>query len=162
MYVCGIQLYTYHVWANRRLLDHLATLPGDIFDRRVESVFPSINHALAHMFAVDEMWFYRLQGDFSRKPSGDPFESLLKASEAFARLHQSMQSYLTDGQLNFEQTVSYTNSKGETFRNSILEIVQHMINHGTYHRGNISAMLHQMGHRGVSTDFIIFSRENRL
>jgi uncharacterized damage-inducible protein DinB len=59
---------------------------------------------------------------------------------------------------DFEQPVIYTNTKGERFRNSIREIVYHIVNHGTYHRGNIAAMIRQLGYQGVSTDYIYYLR----
>ncbi|MEK3724277.1 DinB family protein [Paenibacillus sp. FSL H8-0034] len=38
----------------------------------------------------------------------------------------------------------------------LVELVQHVVNHGTYHRGNITAMLRQLGHKGVPTDYIFY------
>ncbi|MBE3554365.1 MAG: hypothetical protein IMW85_05085 [Thermicanus sp.] len=50
-------------------------------------------------------------------------------------------------------------SKGERFTNHLEEIIHHIVNHGTYHRGNIAAMVRQLGQTGVSTDYIDDLRE---
>ena len=54
------------------------------------------------------------------------------------------------------KVVTYHNTAGEAFQNSISEILQQVVNHGTYHRGNITTMLRHLGHKGLITDYIAF------
>jgi len=57
-----IQLFEYHVWANKKLIKHLRSLPEEVFVNQVNSVFPTIAETFGHMLAVDEMWYLRLKG----------------------------------------------------------------------------------------------------
>lgn len=59
---------------------------------------------------------------------------------------------------NLNTTINYINSKGQTFTNSIQDIVFHIINHSTYHRGQIATALKDVGLEPLSTDFIYFKR----
>jgi uncharacterized damage-inducible protein DinB len=54
------------------------------------------------------------------------------------------------------RVIEYKNLKGDAFAKPVWEILLHVVNHGTYHRGQIAAMLRQLGHVPPSTDFIYF------
>jgi len=55
--------------------------------------------------------------------------------------------------------VRYKNTKGEAFRAPLWQLVQHVANHSTYHRGQVTSLLRQLGGRTVSTDLVVFDRE---
>lgn len=59
---------------------------------------------------------------------------------------------------NYSETVTYQNSKGESFRNTIADILFHIINHSTYHRGQINLELKKMGIEPIITDYIFYKR----
>lgn len=59
------------------------------------------------------------------------------------------------------RTIIYQNTRKDLFQNDFQDIIQHVMNHGTYHRGNVSAILHQLGQKSVSTDFIYFLRKGK-
>jgi len=54
--------------------------------------------------------------------------------------------------------VAYKNIKGEPFQSPVWQIVLHIVNHASYHRGQITTMLRQLGHTPVPTDLIAFYR----
>jgi len=60
--------------------------------------------------------------------------------------------------LPLDTDVEYHNSKGQLFRNSFRDIIFHIINHSTYHRGQIALLLRQAGQEPVNTDYIFFKR----
>jgi len=59
---------------------------------------------------------------------------------------------------NPETEVNYINSKGERFTNTIRDILFHIINHSTYHRGQIAADFRQQGLEPIVTDYIFYKR----
>lgn len=61
--------------------------------------------------------------------------------------------------LSFENEISYTNSKQETFKNTVEDIIYHIINHSTYHRGQIMTSLKAEGAIPVATDYIFYKRK---
>ncbi|KSU60585.1 hypothetical protein AS034_17300 [[Bacillus] enclensis] len=149
--------FSYHVWATRKLLGHLKTLPRDVFREEIQSVFPSVERTFFHLYEVDALWFSRLKGEPSPVDK-KMFETLEECEMDFSDLHSEILDWLDD-MGDGTVSISYQTSKGETFQNTREEILKHLINHGTYHRGNISAMLRQLGEKGVSTDYIYYLRE---
>ena len=55
--------------------------------------------------------------------------------------------------------IDYKSFAGEPFTNTLGQIVQHVVNHGTYHRGQVATMLRQLGAQAISSDLICFYRE---
>jgi uncharacterized damage-inducible protein DinB len=60
----------------------------------------------------------------------------------------------------FEEMVFYTNSEGKKFENTVREIITHVVNHGTHHRGQIALLLREKGISPPATDYIFYAREN--
>jgi len=156
-----LQFFDYHSWANNQLIDHLSKLPKEIIHKEVNSVFPSISQTFAHMYAVDKLWFLRVSGKSVNSIEAQPFITTQEMNDAFTYLHNEMLEFLNLID-DLEQPVIYTNTKGEHFRNSIREIIYHIVNHGTYHRGNIAAMIRQLGYQGISTDYIYYLGSVRI
>jgi uncharacterized damage-inducible protein DinB len=152
-----LQFFAYHSWANKQLIEHFRKLPKEIINKEVNSVFPSISQTFAHMYAVDELWFLRINGKSVNAIESKQFATIQEMDDAFTYLHNEMLNFLNLKD-DLEQPVIYTNTKGQRFSNSIREIIYHIVNHGTYHRGNISAMIRQLGYQGVSTDYIYYLR----
>jgi uncharacterized damage-inducible protein DinB len=155
-----IQLFDYHVWANEKLLQHLRSLPREVFTNKVDSVFPTIAETLGHILAVDELWFSRIKGENLQQIVTKQLNTLEETIKVFTGLYNEIKHFLVHTE-NHEKIVIYKNTKGDQFSNKISEIVQHIVNHGTYHRGNISAMIRQMGYEGISADYIGFLRKNQ-
>jgi uncharacterized damage-inducible protein DinB len=154
----ALELVQYHCWATKQVLNHLQTLPRKVLTMSLNSVFPKIESVLVHMLAVDELWFGRMKGseqNYMEEKSGWPVQQFILAYE---RLLEDLWNFVYEVE-DIHTIVFYTNSEGKKFSNTIFEIIQHIVNHGTYHRGNISAMLRQVGYSTVSTDYIYFLRK---
>lgn len=152
-----IQLFNYHLWANERLIQHLGGLPKEIFITKVDSVFPTIAETFGHMIAVDELWYLRMKGENLQQIVPKQIDTLDETIRVSTGLHNEIKQFLINTE-NVEHMAVYKNTRGDEFNNKISEIVQHIVNHGTYHRGNISAMIRQMGYKGTSTDYIGYLR----
>ncbi|XXM73257.1 DinB family protein [Lysinibacillus sphaericus] len=154
----ALEMYRYHVWANQTLFNRLIELEvsEDVYHREIQSVFPSIAEVVSHMYIVDQLWFYIVSGENmpealeKEKETGEG-----KGIEEMARLFCS----LSERCIEFlEQQEDYDEirvldipweGKRET---SLAEMILHIVTHATYHRGNITAMLRQMGYASVTTD----------
>ncbi|MGP7818722.1 DinB family protein [Niallia sp. 01092] len=159
----ALQLYDYHVWANRRIFEHLKKLPQDIYDKEIQSVFPSISEVLVHMYNADTIWLRVMSGDSydeivkSRKQLQEKTKG--KSIEELEKMYFDLsEQYIVffDRQGNLDQTTFYEHPKFGRLETSFFELVQHVVNHGTYHRGNITAMLRQIGHSGIMTDYVVY------
>ena len=163
MKTTGVRIYDYHCWANHKIFDHLTTLPATVYRQEVTSVFPSVAVVIAHIYRVDGMWLSVMKGD--------PFEKIMEVIKAIERqvegkslsemrlLYDAMQGayqhfFDTLGDLNQPLPVAHPQYGKRNL--PAIELVQHVVNHGTYHRGNITAMLRQQGYVGVPTDYAFF------
>lgn len=147
----------YHFWATNKVLDHLGTLPEGILSKEIPNVFPSILKTLEHLYAVESMWIQRIQGNNLSAFPEITFQNIPQAREAFSEVHSQ---YLAASNTEDNKLIYYQNTKGQMFCSQLWDIFIHIVNHGTYHRGNITSMLRQLGEKGISTDFIIYLRES--
>ncbi|MGM0843431.1 MAG: DinB family protein [Bacillota bacterium] len=150
------KLFNYHAWATDKLLSYIEKEVPDSFSAEINSVFPSIKDTFLHQYEVDCLWYERMNKDFRVEERS--LSSPQEFRKAFQSLHQEIESHIA-GSHDLNRPVRYSISSGEEFTNVEEELLQHLVNHGTYHRGNISAMLRQQGYTGHSTDFIYYLRE---
>lgn len=150
-----ILLCEYHNWSINRMLTFIEERHEELFHTMVVSVFPSISKAFEHIYWADYTWLNRIKGltDYNQLN----FKTVGEALMAFNSLHEILITYLKGCDL--DQKVVYQNSSGNQFENSVGEIITHLVNHGTYHKGNITAMLWALGQKSISTDYIVFIRD---
>ncbi|PZD97297.1 damage-inducible protein DinB [Paenibacillus sambharensis] len=146
-------LYDYNIWANDRVVHHIKSLPNEVFCREVNLGFTSIAELISHIATADGLWLARIKGE---SPSTAVlFKDIAEASSHFNQLQAQIREYLLSVK-DVDQQITYTNTRGHECQNSVSEIIQHIINHGTYHRGNISTILRSIGYEGVLTDYMAF------
>lgn len=152
-------LYAYNSWANHRALDACAPLTAAQFTQKIISSFPSLRDTLAHIMLAEWVWLERWQGRSPAFPPSDfpDFASIRSRWEAIeGDLHAFIQPLSA---ADLERVVEYKNTKGHAFSNPMWQMLQHVVNHGTYHRGQITTMLRQLGATPLTTDLIAFYRE---
>jgi uncharacterized damage-inducible protein DinB len=154
-------LVAYDAWANRRVLDACTALSHDQFSRGLGSSFSSVRDTLTHIVGAQWVWLERFHG---RIPSGLPkpeeFPDFASLRSRFEEVERGLASYvelLSPTQL--ESTIEYRNLKGDPMRNTLWHALQHIVNHGTYHRGQVATLLRQLGVKPASSDLIAFYRE---
>lgn len=173
-------LYAYNLWANRRMFSVLEKLSEARFVAEVQSSFPSIRESVFHILAAEWIWLKRWKGASPRASVPNPnasartwngmtpgdkptYEELasVAALRAFAEsLEQERQEFLdtlSDDQL--QGYLSYTDMAGKPFSMPLVELMQHLVNHGTYHRGQVTTLLRQVGGETVPLDMSFFFRE---
>ncbi|MFC7686849.1 DinB family protein [Ureibacillus sp. GCM10028918] len=113
---------------------------------------------IGHILAADETWFLRMQEKANdiQIITAKSIRNIEDIERESFVLYSDLRNYLLHK--NIESQIDYKNTKGEQFRNSISEMIQHMVNHGTYHRGNVAAMIRQMGYERVATDYLKYVR----
>lgn len=154
-------LYDYDAWANRRILDACAALTPEQFTRDMGSSFSSVRDTLAHILGAQWVWLERFQG---RSPEALPapgqFADLAALRARWTEVQHDLLAYVGGlSASDLDRTFEYRTSKGDVFRNVLWQTLQHLANHGSYHRGQVTTMLRQLGAAAVSTDLIRFYRE---
>lgn len=154
------ELYAFNRWANQRVLESLASLSAEEFSRDMKSSHPSVRETLLHIMASEWIWLSRWLGT---SPTAMPQEwrsfglpQIVTAWEELYRAQQSFLEKLSDADL--DRVIDYRNLKGEPHSNPLWQLLRHMVNHSSYHRGQITTMLRQLGHTPVATDLVLYYR----
>lgn len=155
------QLFAYDAWANHRSLDACAALAPEQFTQDLGSSFPSVRDTLAHIVGAQFVWLERLHG---RVPAGllppSDFPDLASLTARSGQVQQGLTDYVNRlSAQDLAGKFEYQDLKGRTHSNVRWQALQHLANHGTYHRGQIATLLRQLGVKPVSTDLIAFYRE---
>ncbi len=158
-----VSLVEFNSWANRRVVAAVEALSAEQFKRELGSSFGSVRDTLAHIHGVEWVWLERLQG---RSPGAIPaakdHADIASLGARWSALEESMQNYMQDAtQAQLDEVVEYQTLSFGPGKNARWQMIHHVVNHGTYHRGQVVAMLRQLGAKGVGTDLITFYRERQ-
>ncbi|MEK5083223.1 damage-inducible protein DinB [Bacillus sp. FSL H8-0515] len=158
-----LKLYKYNVWASQQIFNRLKELPKEVYRQDIQSVFPSISHVLSHVYLSDLGWIEVFSGKSlsdalalaeQLKEQTDAKE-LAEMEDLFLELSERYTLFLQlKEQLN--KPLQIQNPSGGIMKTTVSELVPHVVNHGTYHRGNISAMLRQAGYASAPTDYGLY------
>jgi uncharacterized damage-inducible protein DinB len=123
----------------------------------------SILGTLVHTYAADRAWIGRIESappDTFLEPVVDMHLSVLQSDwPAVQQRWHTMASNLDDNTV--QTVVSYTDTKGNPYQSTIQQIVLHVVNHATHHRGQVSGFLRAMGHRPPILDLMKHYREQQ-
>jgi uncharacterized damage-inducible protein DinB len=155
-------LIDYHYWARDRVLDALATITPEQFTRPMGNSFSSVRDTVAHLCSAERIWITRLKGETSKGlQTPERLPDLDAARKEWAELESDMREQLArSGPEAVERTIEYQDLRGNDQSDVLWQILQHIVNHGTYHRGQITTMLRQLDSQPPkSMDLIAFYRE---
>jgi uncharacterized damage-inducible protein DinB len=154
-------LYDYEAWANRRMLSACAALTPGQFTRHLGSSFGSVRDTLVHVLGAQTVWLERLSGGSpGGLPKPDEFPDLAAVRARWVEIEPKLLGYVRGlSAADLERVLEYRNLKGNLFHDQIGKVLQHLVNHGTYHRGQVTTLLRQLGAAPISTDMIGFYRE---
>lgn len=154
-------LYDYNSWANHRTLDSCATLTPEQFTRDMGSSFRSVRDTLAHIYGAEWLWLERWHERVpTTLPSSADFPDLRTLRARWEEHDRNLREYvnaLTPATL--QRVIKYKNTRGTPYEGPIEPMLAHVINHSTYHRGQVVTLLRQLGGTPVTTDLIGFHRE---
>lgn len=154
-------LYAYNRWANHRILEASAQLDDEEFNRNLNSSFPSVGQTLAHVVAADWLWLSRWRGTSPTAiPNSWHLSSLHQIRKQWKAIEEDRSAFLAD--LSAEdvmEEVSYKTTSGLEHRAPLWQLLRHVVNHSTYHRGQVTTMIRQLGRKPVSTDLVLFHRQ---
>ena len=147
-------LIDYNEWANLRILDSAAGLTEEQLDSTSAASFETIRGSLTHILGAQRIWHAR----WTRTTAGSPkAHSLNGLKEAFENSHQDLRKValgLDDQRAG--SSFDYTDSKGVPQRRGLGNLIIHMVNHGTYHRGEVALMLTGMDRSPGDIDYLYF------
>lgn len=151
-------LYKYNRWANARVLYAVSKLTPEQFSRDLQSSHRSVRDTLAHILAAEWIWLERWKGvspnalliptDFSTVESLETRWAVVEGD------YTEFINGVTDGSL--ATVIAYTNTRGEEWAYPLGQMLQHVMNHSSYHRGQVTTMLRQLGAEVNPVDLLVF------
>jgi uncharacterized damage-inducible protein DinB len=159
----ALYLFEYNDWANARLFSRCAELSADQWSQELGGSFPTLLSVVAHVVGGEWIWLQRWKGesptsapDWFTCPSASALRNALEDVEAERR--QFLRSLTKE---DFERDVQYTLLDGSRGTLPLSTLLRHAMNHSTYHRGQIAAMLRQMNVAPPPTDLLVYAMERR-
>ncbi len=155
-------LVDYSYWARDRIIEAVERLTPDEFLRPMGSSFSSVRDTLAHIYSAECVWLSRWRGQSPTEPlAPDRWPDLSSLRSAWRDLEGDMRTFVAGlGDEGLARVVDYRLMNGQPGRSAYGQMLQHVVNHGTYHRGQVTTLLRQLkATPPKSTDLITFFRE---
>ena len=156
------QLAAYNIWANNLLMEVIKNLPVELQEKEIPSSFNSLKKTILHMWNAESIWWQRTKLQERVTGPADNFNGDMQdLLEGLRTQNSHWHEWVAKAQEHQLQHVfQYQNLKGEHFKQPVFQMLLHLFNHGTYHRGQIVNMLRQLGVEKIpQTDFIVWSRK---
>jgi uncharacterized damage-inducible protein DinB len=151
----------YTAWASGRIVEAAGHLNAEELTRNFGTADKSVLGTLVHTFAADRIWMGRIDGHipvrFLEFEKDMHMHVLRDDWPAVYGRYQAWAAGLTDDAVH--ATLAYKNIKGDAFETPIWQVVLHVVNHGTHHRGQVAGFLRSMGHTPPPLDLIAYYRQ---
>lgn len=149
-------LYDFNSWANGRILTACEALAPEQFTRDMGTSFRSVRDTLLHIMGAEWVWLERWNG---RSPTSlsfqQPFASVAEIKACWAQIEANLQKFVAGlAKCDFDRMIEYRNFLGNSFSYPLASMLRHLVNHSTYHRGQVASMLRQLGAKPPATDLL--------
>jgi uncharacterized damage-inducible protein DinB len=160
-----LQFANYNIWANKRIIESLQKLPEEDIDKEIISSFSSIRKTIYHTWAAENIWLERLQLQEQPVWIEEVFKgSFTEACTEWQKVSEMLSVFISKqfDDKALEHVFQYYDRAKKSHKTRVCDILMHVFNHSTYHRGQIVTMFRQTGITKISgTDFITYVREHR-
>lgn len=155
------ELLAYNGWAMQRTFDAVAPLSEEEFGRDLGNSFPSIRATLVHTVGAEWVWLTRWHGtsptEFPQAAGMTTLDAIRIAWQGIDEARTAWFNALDEAALDRE--IAYRSFAGVDFSFPLWQMLRHVVNHGSYHRGQVTTMVRQLGHKPISTDMILMYQE---
>ncbi len=156
------RLFEYTIWANHRLMRAAATLSVEDFRRDLGSSHGGIRGTLVHVMGAEWIWLERWKGVSPPRGFDEAeFENVIAVRDRWTVIEEHRASWLAGLRPEAAgEVIRYrTLTDGREYVTPLRKLVQHLVNHSSYHRGQVVTLLRQLGAPATSTDLLYFDRE---
>jgi uncharacterized damage-inducible protein DinB len=154
-------LHAFNSWADNRILDAVAAMPAGQAMQNMNSSHGSIHGTLVHLVGSEKIWLSRWTGKpdatFLSAADAPTVEAVKSIWVAVGFETAKFLSAMTDRKL--QDTFTMKTSKGDTYTHLYWQAFQHMVDHCSYHRGQIVSLMRQQAATPPTTGLINFYRE---
>jgi uncharacterized damage-inducible protein DinB len=158
-----VMMARYNAWANARAYEMARRLPDEQYRQDTGAYFRSLHGTFNHIMTADLIWMRRLtgSGDHPNRLSAIVIDELQSLSAARQRLDQRIIDFVEAlSNLQLEETLDYRMLDGTSATQPRREILAHLFNHQTHHRGQAHAIMTMLGiAEPPPLDLLIMQRE---
>jgi uncharacterized damage-inducible protein DinB len=155
-------LLDYHYWARDRMLAAIDTLTEEQYRKDLGNSFQSVRDTVVHIYFAEWAWHSRWMGNSPQHGlKAEDFPDVATIRRAWNE-HEAKLRAFVDGmdEKGVDRVYEYKNLAGQDFKSIFWHMFQHVVNHATYHRGQVTTMMRQLGAEpGKPQDLIAFYRE---
>ncbi|MHB8235944.1 MAG: DinB family protein [Acidithiobacillus ferrivorans] len=160
-----ITMSRYHQWATRKLLERIKLIPNAEYKKDCGLYFRSIHGTLNHLLVADLIWISRFNNESSQKITLDAeieenLEELIKRLTQATFCWESFIMKTSDDKFSDDAVINYKTSNGKYTSSPFASTLDHVFNHGTHHRGQITAAITTMGYACPEIDLIYMVRHS--
>jgi uncharacterized damage-inducible protein DinB len=155
-------LYEYNYWATRRLLVAAEQCAPSELAASLPMSWDSVMGTFGHILGAEWIWRQRCQEGVSPAAALDPgqFTTLEVLRQRWNEEEAALRGYVSSlNDADLQRVVEYQNTAGKSFRRVLWQILAHVVNHGTQHRGEIALYLTSFGHSPGDIDLSVFYAE---
>lgn len=155
------QYATYNTWASQQLLQLILSLPDTQQKQELPSSFSSLFSTVLHMWDAESIWWQRMKLHERIVRPSEHFNGNMKdVCDGLLGQSKQWEEWVGNAsEMLIEHVFQYQTFDKTQFKQPTWQMLLHVFNHGTYHRGQLVNMLRQLGVTKVpATDFIIWSR----
>jgi uncharacterized damage-inducible protein DinB len=150
----------YSAWASARLLGAASQLTAEERSRDFGTADRSIDGTLSHIFGADRVWLTRVTGAPSTGFLAPDEKNLGFLSSAWPALHEQWMAWArTLSPASPGEEIIYRDLKGNEWRQPLWQIILHVVNHATHHRGQAAGFMRSLGHTPPPLDLSFYHRK---
>lgn len=156
------ELARYNLWANETLCNTILSLPEEEWNKPMISSFPGLFPTMLHMMSAESIWWQRLKLVENVQPPAENYDkSFQELINDLINLDKTWKEWVENASPHaLSHVFYYRNSKRQEFRQPVYQVLIHLFNHNTYHRGQLVNLIRQAGYTTIpQTDFIVWSRK---
>jgi len=157
------KLIAFHYWARNRMFEALDALSPEQFTREVGGSFGSIRNTVVHTMSAEIVWLARWRGETpTAMVVPDSYSDVASVRRAWTDQEANLRAFFeTQDEAGIQKVIAYKTLAGVASESVLWQMLQHVVNHASYHRGQVTTLLRQLGATPPkSTDLIAFYREN--
>jgi uncharacterized damage-inducible protein DinB len=152
----------YNLWANGKFVEILKNTDDNLFEKEVISSFPSLKKTICHVWDAESIWLSRINGvSPTAWPSHNFNGNKAQCLQGFLNTSEELVDFFADLEDTYtEKRINFKTMHGEEASETIEGIVFHVVNHGSFHRGQLVTMLRTLGVTQIpATDLIRYLRQ---
>jgi uncharacterized damage-inducible protein DinB len=154
-------MYDYTRWADGRMFEAVSKLTPEQWTKDLGSSLKSVRDTVVHIVSAQWIWISRWKGDVPKGMwTAADFPTQASIREKREPLASQLAAFVAEQtEESLAKPLVYRNLKGDQFSYPLGQLMLHAVNHSTYHRGQVTTLIRQLGAQPLSSDLVVYYAE---